>query len=340
MGSTKKIGLMSVLFLLIGLSFTSFTSEAAEGNSLSYSVEAELPNNQIKEVSYFYLSMTPAQEQTVYIRLSNHSNQEIKFNLTANTARTNSNGTIDYTDPASKQDPSLIHSFSELVSIEPNLTVPAHETKKIPVVIKMPKELFKGVILGGIHIQQLTKESDENSKANLQIKNQFAHVIGMALTESNELVQPNLNMHEIKQTVRDEHPIVTANIQNNQAMYLEELEIETGIYSADNQLVTQKTTQNELKMAPNSNFDFMIPLNNQPLEPGEYKLIADAKSPNQKWHFEKKFKVLKNQKKAADSASWSKKTKSTSLNYLWVVLVILFLVYFAFILGRQTKKNS
>ncbi len=89
--------------------FSTFSFEQlALADSNDFSVVPVLTENQNPDVlSYFELTVTPNQKQTLKIRIKNNSNESVKYNLYVNTATTNQKGIIDYSITDFEKDESL-----------------------------------------------------------------------------------------------------------------------------------------------------------------------------------------------------------------------------------------
>ncbi|MFR6689608.1 WxL protein peptidoglycan domain-containing protein, partial [Listeria innocua] len=175
-------------------------AEAAEGNS--FSVKAILPANQASSVTYFDLQMEPKQKQKLDVEITNQSKEQMTINCVANTAITNEMGYVDYSIPKTKPDETLKYPFADITEVsDSEITLEPNETKIWSVNIQMPEESYDGIILGGLHFKEKTKEKTEKEtkqEKEVQIKNEYAYVIGVKLTEKTTIVKPELALNQIK----------------------------------------------------------------------------------------------------------------------------------------------
>lgn len=86
----------------------------------------------------------------------------------------------------------LIEHFAEIVTEGAHeITLKPNETKDWTATIRMPTNKYDGIILGGLHFQE-NKDEDAKKKSeekDVQIKNKYAYVIGVKLTETPTVVK-------------------------------------------------------------------------------------------------------------------------------------------------------
>ena len=305
---------MSVLFLGMGASV-----QAAE---MSFSVQAVIPENQVdKTQSYFDLRMTPDQGQDLVIEMRNDTDKEVTVNVTPNTAITNSNGVVEYNNTSVKRDNSLKVAFKDIAKAEEaEVTLPAKSQKQTKVHVQMPKEEFSGTVLGGIYFTEKSKDKDakeENESEGSQIVNQYAYVIGVQLTENDQEVKPELRLNKVQAAQVNYRNVVTANIQNYTPTIIKDLKVEGNIYAKGSDKVLYSDSRENLRMAPNSNFDYAISLGNKPFKAGQYTFKGIAKSGDCVWNFEQDFEI-----KGEESRKYNKESVSLKRDYTWVYLCI------------------
>ena len=106
---------------------------------------------------------------------------------------------------------------------------------------------------------------------------------------------------------------------------LKDLTVEGKIFEADGSKTLYQTRKHELKMAPNSNFNFKVDLNDEPLKPGKYRFEGVAKAGGRTWHFKKTFMVA--QKEADDlNAAAVKKAPAQANAIDWRLMILAGLV--------------
>ncbi|MED4632091.1 DUF916 and DUF3324 domain-containing protein [Peribacillus frigoritolerans] len=335
----KNMLSIMVLILLTGLGFVS-TNEVAFAGTMEYSVKANIPKNQInKKLTYFDLKMSPGSKQTISLTVKNTSSEEKKIMIEPNSAITNQNGVIDYSKHGHKKDSSLKYAFSDLISPKQEIVIKGNETKKVPFTIQMPKESFNGIILGGFYVHEVNKEEKKKENNKVQIKNEFSYVIGVKLTGTDEVVKPKLKLNEVQAGLMNYRTVVTANLQNTEAVIINNLDVNARITREGKKEKLHSTKKSKLSMAPNSNFDFPITWDNQKLEPGKYHLYLAITDGNQTWNFDKMFEI-----KGADAKAINKTAieveKDYTFLFIGLAVFILSLIIIIIILLKKKKRGE
>lgn len=312
--------------------------QVADASELNFSASAIIPENQIdKKQTYFDLRMEPGQKQTVEVVLTNDTKKEVTVEVFINAAVTNNNGIIDYSQKNYEQDSSLKYNIEDLVTSDKEMTIPAQSSKTLPIHIEMPAEAFDGVILGGIHLQE--KEEQTEVKKDVQIANRFAYVIGMMLSTNDNEVKPSLQLNKIKPAQVNYRNVITANLQNTAPTIVKPLSVDAKIYKENGDKVLFATKQENMRMAPNSNFDFAIPLNNQEMKRGTYRLQLEATDGNQKWKWEETFTIDGDVAKDFNKQAVGLQKDDTVRYIVGGTLLGVLLLIFVFWLGRRSKKQ-
>lgn len=334
--------IISILVVcLIGIQYVPIIGEATE--TMAYSVKANIPENQInKTLTYFDLKMEPNQRQEITLTVSNSSDEKATILISPNVAKTNQNGVIDYSQVADKIDSSLKNPVTSLISKEQEVSLEPKERKEVLFTLQMPEKEFDGVILGGFYISKKEDESNiKDKEKNVQIKNKYSYVIGLQIRENTNEVKPIMELNDIKPALLNYRTAITANIQNTEATIIKELNVDAKVMKKGNAEVLHESNKKNLSMAPNSNFDFPINWDNQSLDAGTYILQLTAQSGQEKWEFEKEFKIF-----SKDSTSLNKEAvdiENAEPNWILLIslavgailLIILMIVFFIY---RHKKK--
>jgi hypothetical protein len=263
-------------------------------SGLAVSVKPILPENQHDpEATYYDLRMKPSQEQELKLEVSNTSDEERKLTIQLNDATTNFLGDIDYTDRSEQiqRDKSLTVSFKDIAAVESQVVISAHEKKIIPVHLKMPKEPFDGMVLGGI---KLVSTHPKPTIDNQNRKN--VYIVAVKLTETDTLVQANLNLLQLLPTKKAGQYVIQATIQNDQAVNLEAIEYTAEITEQGSEQVIYQIKQNDYRMAPNSSTTLSVLDEAKVLQPaGKYlfHLTVRSKDTDQVWKWEEAFELPK-----------------------------------------------
>lgn len=309
----KTIFFLSLILCILCSPF--YHVSAAE---MAFSVETVIPSNQIDtSKTYFDLKMKPKAKQKLLVKLTNTTKEPVTIAMSANTAITNDNGIVEYTHTKQKKDSSLKFDFADIVKVAKEITLPANSSKKIPVYITMPKEKFNGVLLGGLHFVKKTDAEKDKPEDNSQVKNNYAYVVGVSLQETNKTVLPHLKLRSVKASQSNLRNVISANIQNDKAAIIPDLSISGKISKSNSDKVLFQTKKDGLKMAPNSNFNYLISAENKPFKPGKYVFEGTAKAGKQTWHFTKTFTI-----KDKEANAYNDKAVDLEKNYTWLYLVI------------------
>ncbi|CAD5897454.1 conserved exported hypothetical protein [Carnobacterium maltaromaticum] len=338
----KKI--ISILVVcLIWLQHMPMIGEAAE--TMAYSVKANIPENQInKTLTYFDLKMEPNQRQDITLTVSNSSDEKATILISPNVAMTNQNGVIDYSKADETVDKTLKNPVTSIISKAQEVTLEPKERKEVSFTVQMPEKEFDGLILGGFYISK--KEDNSNTKdkeKDVQIKNKYSYVIGLQMRENTNEVKPVMELNDIKPALLNYRTAVTANLQNTEATIMKELTVDAKVMKKGSTNVLHETKKEGLSMAPNSNFDFPINWDNQSLEAGTYILQLDAQSGEEKWKFEKEFKIS-----AKDSVNLNKEAvelEKAEPNWIMLISVVvggalLLIIVIIFFISHHKKKKA
>lgn len=325
-GATQKmkksiwiVGLLGWVMVL----FSGMWQQSAQAAGEGFTVKAELPENQRDtSASYFDLRVSPNQAQTLNVVIQNRQADPVTVLIKVNPAFTNDNGVVEYGEQVGRTDASLKVNFKTLLKAPTEVTIPAFSQQTVPLQLKLPAQAFAGTVLGGL---QFMAKPDEKATTSGAVANRYVYALGVVLTESDQVVPPNLRLREVKAVSDHGHNAIQANIQNFEPAMLKDLTVEGKIFEADGSKALYQTHKQQLKMAPNSNFNFKVDLNDEPLKPGKYRFEGVAKAAGRTWHFKKTFVVA--QKEAADlNAAAVKKVPAQANAIDWRLLILAGLV--------------
>lgn len=327
--------LVCTLFLLLIGGFKAYASE------MNFAVQAIIPENQIdKSQTYFDLQMKPGQSQDLMVEMRNDTSEPVTINILPNTAITNQNGIVEYSDIETVRDSSLKVGFKDIATTENEVTIAAKSKKQIAVHVQMPKDSYDGVILGGIYFTEKSSQSEVKESKGSQIINRYAYVIGVKLTETDKVVNPELRLNSVQATQVNYRNVIAANIQNYTPSIIKDLKIDGKVYSKGGNKVLYSESRENLRMAPNSNFNYAISLNNKPFKPGKYTFKGVAKSGGREWKFEKDFEI-----KGEESRKYNKEAVSLEKDYTWIyilvgIVIVSILLIIILILLKKLKNNK
>lgn len=355
-----KKGFVFVLGVFVTCLFIPTLSKASEFN---FAVQARLPDNQInKDVSYFDIKMNPGVQQTLKLDLRNDTDRPVTVDVAIASATTNLNGVVEYSPNDLKAAPSLKCDLSKQVTAPPQVTIPAKGTSELDLQAQMPTASFEGVMAGGVTLKEHKATAKDNSEGKgVAIKNEFSYVVGLVMRQNEKIVAPDLTLSKVTPTQVNARNVIMADMENPTATFINKVAVDGTVTKKDSSKVLYKINKDNLQIAPNTLFDFPIPLSGKALQPGTYTAHLDVYGnlsdrgielrkmgdKTQKylnhWHFTKEFTV-----KAAVAKDLNKKDVSiksdTSQRWLYILLAIvallLLLVLLLLVLILKRKKTT
>jgi hypothetical protein len=284
----RRLWLLAVLFFFLPL------SAQAEETALNTHVTPLFPESQVdKSKGYYELLLAPGQKETLQLKVGNSSSEPINIQVTPHTAYTNTLGNVEYGKDAKEADPTLIHSLDELMTPSEVITLAGKETKILEIPLQMPKDAFEGYLAGGLRIAEIKdeKESETPEGEGVAIKNEFAHVVGVVISNTGDSVQPELELLDVFADQLNYRNVISATLQNFTPAFVNRLEVEAMVKRAGENDVLYKAEKEMMQMAPNSNFNFPIPLEGDRFRSGNYVLELSAKSGDNEWSWTREFTI-------------------------------------------------
>ena len=327
--------------------FTSFilispTIGLAAEDTLSFYVTPEFPESQVKDSSnYFDLNMGVGETETLSLKIQNASNEPIQVLVTPHTAFTNVHGVVEYGKDAEEPDGTLIYSIDKLIEPSGVIDLNGNEEKTIEVPLHMPDESFEGFLAGGLRITEVKEEQVEESseEEGVAIKNEFAYVVGVIVSNSRNSMQPDLDLLDVFADQLNYRNVISAKLQNFTPAFINRLKVEATVQKEGESDVLYQASEEGMQMAPNSNFDFPISLEGDRFQSGDYVLKMKATSGEEEWSWERTFTIEADEARALNRADV---TIDSSLNW-WmigsIILVVLLLGAILFLLIHKKKEQ-
>ncbi|BAO08618.1 cell wall surface anchor family protein (plasmid) [Enterococcus mundtii QU 25] len=337
----RRLQWVGVLFIVLSFFFSPILVSAEE--NLSFYVTPEFPDSQVEGSSrYFDLNSEPGSTEELTLKLQNSNDQAKTIEITAHTAFTNVQGVVEYGKDAEKADPTLPYSLAD--SIEPlaPIKLAGNETKTVKVTLNMPKEAFLGLLAGGLRIAEVKEETKEteSSGEGVAIKNEFAYVVGVVVSNDRSAVKPDLDLLDVFADQLNYRNVISANLQNFIPTFVNHLEVEATVQKEGESDVLYRAKQEQMQMAPNSNFNFPISLEGDRFRSGDYLLKMTARSGEEEWQWERKFTIDVDEARALNREDV---TLQKGINWWLVVaisLVILLLVIIVWLLIQRRKEKN
>ncbi|MEC5340946.1 DUF916 and DUF3324 domain-containing protein [Enterococcus casseliflavus] len=319
-----------------------FPSIVQAEETLSFYVTPEFPESQIEEsTSYFDLNLDAGETETLALKLQNASSEPIQVQVTPHTAYTNVHGVVEYGKDAQEPDNSLMYSLDELIDPSGVIELAGNETKTIAVPLHMPEELFEGFLAGGLRITEVKEEQEEtiSNEEGVAIKNEFAYVVGIVVSNSRYSVQPDLDLLAVFADQLNYRNVISATIQNFTPTFVNRMAVEATVQRVGEDEVLYEASEEMMQMAPNSHFDFPISLEGDRFQNGEYVLHLKATSGEEEWTWKQTFTIDADEARALNRADV---TIDASLNWWMIGSIILILLLSGLILYLiiQKKKKS
>lgn len=346
-----------LLFLLNVLPINATASE------FKFAVVPKIPENQIdKTKTYFDLKIIPGAEQALEVELRNDTDKEVTVEMGISSATTNLNGVVEYTPNEKKIDSSLKYDMKDFVEAPSETKLSAKGKATVKIHIKMPKEKFDGVLAGGITFsekQEGQKEKTGTSGSGMAIDNNYSYVVALLVRQNENEVTPELLLKDVFAAQVNARNVINANLQNPKATYINQLKLTAEITKKGESDVLYSTKGEGMQMAPNSNFNYPVPLQGEPLKAGEYhmKIVAygvknedgtyKVKNAEGKeiafryqWILEKDFSISGAEAKKYNDQDVSIKKDNSWLYVIIGLLLLLLILFLIFFFIRRKKKKE
>ena len=325
--------------LLIMLSFLYSPILVSAEENLSFYVTPEFPDSQVEGSGrYFDLNSEPGSTEELTLKIQNANDQAKTIEITAHTAFTNVQGVVEYGKDAEKADPTLPYSLADLIEPPTPIELAGNETKTVKVTLNMPKEAFSGFLAGGLRIAEVSEnpQETETSGEGVAIKNEFVYVVGVVASNDRSAVKPDLDLLDVFADQLNYRNVISANLQNFTPTFVNHLEVEATVQKEGENDILYRAKQEQMQMAPNSNFNFPISLEGDRFRSGEYLLKMTARSGEEEWQWERKFTIEADEARALNQQDV---TIDTSINWWLVAAVILILFLLLIIVWLLIKKQ-
>ncbi|MDN3079847.1 DUF916 and DUF3324 domain-containing protein [Enterococcus faecium] len=326
----KNCILINCLLLTFVLSLCIFKKEVlADENKDNYIVEAILPDNQQKDTQdYFDLLVSPNHKQDLKVKISNKSNSKQKFTTTFNTATTNENGVIDYSDSNFKRDSSMEVDISKYVKLkESTIELDPYQEKFVYLELNMPSKEFSGTLLGGINIVPI-KEKQVNG-----ITQVFSKTIALKIRENTDNVKEKIFDGNIKLGQINYHNVVKMLIRNVSPTIITDVKANCNVRSVDSNNINISKNFSDISMAPNSCFYLPVEFNKQ-LSPGRYCYEIHLIGKNNKWHFSKEFEIKPEESRKLNNTAIADYNEEFNSYYILCILLFLLIIVVVYLYRR------
>lgn len=340
LAKTKKKWSITLLLLLSLLWFS--PSVGAEEGALNFYVTPEFPESQVEGTkNYFDLQGQPGSTHTLRLKLQNIREEEAIIQITPHTAFTNVLGVVEYGKNADEADSSLKYGMDTLIETPEPIILAGKETKTIALELHMPAESFEGFLAGGLRIEEVTPEEEQTpiEQEGVAIQNEFVYVVAVLASNDRSSVQPDLALLDVFADQLNYRNVISANLQNFMPTFVNQLAVEATVHKVGEEEPLYEAQQEQMQMAPNSNFNFPISLEGDRFQSGEYLLKLRATAGKEEWSWEETFIIEADEAQALNRADV---TIDTSINW-WmiggIIVILLLLVLTVWLYLKQKRTN-
>ncbi len=318
---------------------------ASDEENMAFSIDTIAPKNQKNhEVTYFDFLVKPSEKQKLELIVANTGKKAKKIRIAPTNATTNDNGLIDYSEKEADyiNDNSLKSPFTSLVSEPQIVDVKPGESKTVSFDFTAPDKEFDGIILGGFVASLVNQEDTQATNSGVSFVNKFQFVKAVIVRSSDKNIKPIIKASDVKASLVNYNTAVTVNIQNASPLLLGNVYVTADISKKGSSTIIKSNQRNNIEMAPNSNFNYPIKWDDEPLKPGDYHLTLHVLANETEFVFEEEFKISKNQSNSINKEAIDLKTNETNIPRLLVLLFVLLLIIstLSIFLYKQRKKSK
>ncbi|MGG5305315.1 hypothetical protein IGK16_002986 [Enterococcus pernyi] len=340
----NKIQQAGLVLLMVFVSLLAPMRVCAEEGTLNFYVTPEFSDNQkAGNERYFQLTLAPDATEKLTLKLQNANAEAKKIKITPHTAYTNVMGVVEYGQNAEKADPTLKYSLDELIEQPEIIELAGNETKTVTLDLKMPKEAFEGFLAGGLRIEEVKEDTTEETSdgEGVAIQNEFAYIIGVVVSNKQDAVQPDLDLLDVFADQLNYRNVISANLQNFTPTFVNRLAVEATVQKVGDEEILYQASQEQMQMAPNSNFNFPISLEGDRFRSGEYLLKMTARSGEDEWEWERKFTIDTDEARALNQQDV---TIDTRINWwivgtIFLILLLIGMIFYLFIQKKRTETT-
>lgn len=338
----KKMGLILATTVMSFVPLISQTN-ADGADSVGLRVSAVLPENQRNTgQSYFDLLVQPKDKQTLVVNLVNTTDKPQKVNTAVTPAKTNVNGVVEYAPSKNKLDKSVPFDLAKIATLPSSVEIPANSTKKLEIQLDIPDKQWDGVVAGGISVTQAeASDNGDNKKSGVSVRNRYAYAIGVLLqTRQDPTVKEKLNLAKVTASQVDLRNAIISELHNTSETYLKKVAIKSKITRANSRKVLYESDKSDMKIAPNSIFNYPLSLKGHSFKAGRYTMDMTVKSEKNTWHFTKDFTITAKEAKDLNNKDITI-IHDEGFNWWWLVaLVAIILAIIIYIVRRRRQAQK
>ncbi|MHC5372562.1 DUF916 and DUF3324 domain-containing protein [Enterococcus sp. LJL120] len=317
-------------------------SSTSSGGGFTYVIQE--PENQINTDSgYFNLMMTPSQQQTLIVTLSNPTEETVTVNLELNGAKTNRNGVVEYANSEIENDDSLPFSFTDLVTGPSSVELAPGETQDVEINVQMPETSFEGVILGGLQLTMADDDSDTSTAEGAVVVNRYAYVVAISLQESDITgLLPEMSWNGAYAGQANYRNSIFINFSNIKGKLVSGMTIQAQISQQGSGEVLYESRSTSLQMAPYSFIEYPVSMGGDPMTAGMYTAHVLVYVGDQTWEFTEDFEITVEEADQFNERDVGL-TQERGLDWQLIAMIVggfVLAVILVFLVVRQIRKNN
>lgn len=317
-------------------------SVQADETALNIYATPLFPDSQVDEdKGYYDLNLASNQKETLRLEIGNTSAEPIRIQVTPHTAYTNVLGNVEYGKDAQEADPTLVHSLADLMESSEVIELAGNETKTVEIPLQMPEEEFEGFLAGGLRIAEQKEGEEETEEGEgVAIKNEFAYVVGVVVSNNRDSVQPELELLDVFADQLNYRNVISATLQNFTPTFVNQLAVEATVKRAGENDVLYQAKKEMMQMAPNSNFNFPISLEGDRFRGGNYVLELIATSGENEWSWTREFTI-----EADEARKFNREDVMLDSSMNWwmvgtIILLLTVLVLLVYLILKRRNKDK
>lgn len=340
MKKISRLLLAGAMILLSGLLLAPVSHAEEEQGGAGFTVESLIPENQVDpNYTFFYLKSAPEEKQTIEVKVISTQKDPVTVKVAVHDAVSSSIGEIDYAKTDPELDSSLKNPITSFVTVKDDVeevTVANFEEKIVAFEISPPKEAFAGVKLGSLRFLREAEDSESNQTG---VVPEFARVIALMLTEDETPFNQGAELHlkKVDLTLANGRKVVAATIQNDQPKVLQEMTIKGKVKRKGEEEVLVEREQINFTVAPNSNFDFQLPLGLERFSAGTYVFTGEATGDDRTWRWEEEFTVGEEKANKINDETVFKLVVPAWVPWTAAALTLLFIGLIIYLVRRQRQ---
>jgi uncharacterized protein (UPF0333 family) len=334
----KKFLLLFILLILPSFSCSAW----AENETIPYSVTTVQSERQVDtKKTYFDVQIPAGESEELVVQIHNSSEKSITLEVSVATAKTNTNGVVEYGVYDGKNASSLPFKVEDVMDYPTEVRIPAKETKNVKFKVTMPTEEYTGMIAGGITIQE--KHRGMNAAENaMVIKNAYNYQIATILHGKTSAASPDLRFIDSHVDQKNYRNSIFLQLENPTYAYMNNAVFSAVVMKDGKAISLDNASKKSIQIAPASVIDYPLILSDSELESGKYDVELTVECGKDSWLFKESVDVTKSDAKKLNKLDVRSK-KHFSISYMILISVILLVVLILLIylaMNVKTKKSK